>query len=308
MSEQGIGMVSDFLQTTPAGGMAGIIAAGKKPFARLNIKEVYDKAKDMFSSGKTNREISYETQDMLRKARNPGGATSVFIGPDGVPRLVIDDTAARLSEYAFKSGLLQKDKSGNIFSYTGTPVNLSDVYIHPSLYEVSDRAKSTGVIGDTDLDRLLVIMGGGRQGGYSPETNTMSISSQLTGPGKSPLENIDETIRHEGTHILQTEMGVGGGTAPRKEALLKYFKNIKPLSKEEANTVNDAIVFLDNTFDKLSDEGKEAALDKYYKGAYGEWEARAGSEYAPYTPAEYMPEGLYGASVKTRFGGLEVKD
>lgn len=265
--------LDELISNFAAPGVGGIIA-GPKFAAAIGLEDITAKAAEMFAKGVSNHIISQRTANELASMRNPGQAMSLFIGPDNVPRLVVGNQASKIV-----SG--KQDVFRDIITplLGGKEVQLSDVLLHPSLYEGSEAASKMKVRVNKDLDK------GSAQ--YSPKENVIELSSEYKVPSalkNDPEEFLAQVLRHEVGHGVQIEEGMRTGTAPRTLNLLETVKDALTKgsfrSKDELNTMKEILekeALSANFYDIINFD----RLIKDYGRSYGEWEAEFGAKMNP---------------------------
>jgi hypothetical protein len=247
---------------------------------------------------------------MLEEIGNPGGAMSMFMGPDGKTRVVLSNKEARLLNPTVETKTTSKrtgktfTKKDPLFDDLGdqTRINLkegeqrllSDVLLHPSLYNVSDKAKTATV----EYNPWIDILNNGGMGASKDAQKVMvgSITSASSKKANDQLGHTMEGLLHEAGHIVQLEQGLRTGTANDIKSLRAAIQEAKELgsfkSEERLKAYETILDRMDLPQYRNSDgslnERAQNILDTMYRKNYGEWEARAGSEYAPTTfPLNY---------------------
>lgn len=276
--------------------LAGIIAPGRRAAADLGIESVFDRAQDMYRSGRTQQNIAEESIAALNRMRNPGGATSMFIGPEGIGRTVISNENSRLTQNApFKVGV-DWDRGGwrehaqNLLDENDS-VLLSDVLLHPSLYDISPNMSTTTV---KKIPELLAFLNPGWMGGYDPRTNSVLVAPRVLmdrSRSNDARGGLQELLLHEAGHGLQEEVGTRGGTSSRVEQLKKALDQAQSMgSYASPENLEELRQYLDlMSGGTVPEEIVEKNLSKIYRKNYGEAEAEAGSRYVPsVTPYRYL--------------------
>lgn len=250
---------------------AGIIG-GKKFAENINISDVMQLAEDMYVSGKSQHYIAQATSKELASRRNPGQAMSVFMGPDGKPRLVVgNDYSSVVPERQIASGEVAIPRLRK-----GEEINLSDILLHPSLYEGSDLARTAKVKLNPELES-----GSAR---YVSDTNTIELAKSFGIPSElknDPEELLGLVLRHEVGHAIQVEEGHRLGTSPTTAGLLKEVTSaIDTGSFKEAPILYDMQQRLakDLPLSELADIVREDSRLQDYVTNYGEWEAEFGAK------------------------------
>lgn len=273
-------------------GGAGIIAPATKEIAStLNIEKIVDRVMNMAREGKSWWKIGTESEKALREARNPGGALSIFIGPEGIPRIKIDPAVASIAKSApvkemqdayGKLVKLAPEMQAQGQDWLGPEIPLSDILMHPSLYDISPGARTATVQHNLMFD----LTGGGA--GYVPSTNTIQLGSTQAGPARianDPMGYLLETLLHEPTHIIQAENKLRGGGAPTadsvRQALNEALSKGSYRSPAEIQQLQDYLTKIEAMPDSAR---KQSMLDNLYMSNYGEWEARQASQYGRSLP------------------------
>lgn len=280
--------------------LAGIIAPGRRAGKILGIEDVIKRAEDMFHSGESQQRIAEESMGALTRMRRPGYAESVFIGPEGEPRLVISNEAARIaSDAPFRATPSWRYSPGYVENSIpeGESVLLSDVLFHPSLYEVSPTAANMQIRPSEGFTSLFM---GPSDLMYSRADNIITLGDyqHRTYPNAArrndPMAYLQEGLLHEAGHGMQTEAGLRGGTSDRPEAL-RYAVD-EALAKGSYQSPQE-VAKLHAMLDKIEEaratgvgsDVTDSWLYPMYHKNYGEAEARAGSEYVPgVTPYRYL--------------------
>lgn len=265
---------------------AGIIAPATKDIAStLGIESVTDRALNMFKEGKSYWKIGTESEKALREMRNPGGALTVFIGPDGIPRIKIDPAVARIAKSApvravrdeFGTGAKLTSSAQSKGLELGPEIQLSDILLHPSLYDISPAARTATVQHNPIYD----IMGGGA--GYSPATNSIQMSAAQWNPKRlenDPMGYLLETLLHEPTHIVQIENKVRTGGSDAPESIRQMLDAaLTQGSYRTPDQIQQLQKYLTQVDAMPESELKAARLKNLYESSYGEWEARQASQY-----------------------------
>ena len=274
-------------------GAAGIVAGGAKAAEALGIEKIVARALDMVMAGKSDWAIGVESEKALRAARNPGKALSVFIGPDGQPRIYIDNAAGQLAPSLLREFSRSRRGPGYVnlpkrlqpqkdTDWVGPEVMLSDLYLHPSLYALDPIAATTKVRSNIVYDMT------GTSGGYSPSGNVIELPTRLYGDSttRDPIEALVNTFSHEGTHALQYGAGLRTGGSPSVDSVKESIQQAKTMgsyrSPEQLAQLEQQVQDIEN----LADDSpmKRAMLQKLYMNNYGEWEARLGSTYGRSLP------------------------
>lgn len=271
-------------------GGAGIIAPATKEIASaLNIEKIVDRVINMASEGKSWWKIGTESEKALREARNPGGALSIFIGPEGIPRIKIDPAVARIAKSApFKEFTNPGDNYVRLGKEltSGGEVPLSDVLLHPSLYEISPGARNAVIRHNPMLD-----LSGPGQAAVSTDAAGRSIINlgvEQSGPARisnDPMGYLLETLLHEPTHIIQKENMLRGGGGPTvdsvRQTLNEALSKGSYRSPAEIQQLQDYLTKIEAMPDS---ERKQSMLHNLYMSNYGEWEARQASQYGRSLP------------------------
>jgi len=272
-------------------GGAGIIAPATKEIAStLNIEKIVDRIVNMANEGKSWWKIGKESERALREARNPGGALSIFMGPDNIPRIKIDPAVAQLAKNApfrpvsdrYGTGVeLLPEMLGTGFD-PGPSMLLSDVLYHPSLYDISPMARTATIEHQPVFDMLW------REAAYSPNLNSIGMArSQWTSQAtkNDPTARLLEVLTHEPTHIIQDENMLRGGAMPKLESIRNTLAEAKTKGSyrtaEELQAIENLLTVAENATDE---EVRQSILNDLYHRSYGEWEARQGSEYGRSLP------------------------
>ena len=276
--------------------LAGIIAPGRRAAADLGIESVFDRAQDMYRSGRTQQSIAEESIAALNRMRNPGGATSMFIGPEGIGRTVISNENSRLTQNApFKIGVdwdrgRWREHAQNLLGENDS-VLLSDVLLHPSLYDISPNMSTATV---KKIPELLSFLNPGWMGGYDPRTNTVLIAPRVTvdlARSNDARGDLQELLLHEAGHGLQEEVGTRGGASSNPEFLKKALAQAQAMgsyaSPQDLDELRQHLDLISSG--AVPEEIAEKNLSKIYRKNYGEAEAEAGSRYVPsVTPYRYL--------------------
>lgn len=269
----------------------------------LNITDVLDRAKSMAADGASWWKVGTESEKALASKRNPGGALSVFIGPDGSPQLKLDTAVARLAP-SFEKKLqtryygpgdhelqLPKDMTAgvNLFGGNAAPqLNLSDILLHPSLYSIVPELGSTKVY----YSPMLTFLGGGGVKGGIDAAGNIALNQSHSVPAtlrNSPTEDLLRTLLHESTHKVQSILGGRGGTSTDIVQLRKQLDQARTRGSFRSSAELDLV---DRALSDAANKGpdSEAAtqiLDRLYYNSYGEWVARQGSEKGRSLPMQY---------------------
>lgn len=293
--------------TAPAGKSAsqrGIIVAGTPETAELlNVKDVVDRAAEMKAGGKSAFSIEQEAMNALAAKRNPGGAFTVYIGPEGIPRIKIDSAVAQFNpnfakslrnEYTRGVGgkvTLPKSMGPGKNDMLGSPVLLSDILYHPSLYDISPAARTMQVQTNSWYDLMQMA------GGYNKELNTIGLPMTAYPPtrmSKDPAGVLLDTLLHEATHGLQIEnkLRTGGNSsiASIREAIDAAKTQGSYRSPEELARLEKYV----DALEKMPDSSaKSSALEMLYRSNYGEFEARLGSQYGKSFPSQVERGSIY---------------
>lgn len=276
---------------------AGVIAPINKHVAdTLGIQSVVDRVLSMAAEGKSTWKSGVESEKALREMRNPGGALSVFIGPEGIPRLKIDPAVAQLAP-SFKSKLFESYRStprDNSFvrlpsnmhykneEWLGAPVKLSDIMLHPSLYDISP------TLANADVRTSLLVDASGALGAYNKNLNTITLPITAFAPHKlanDPVGSLLETLLHESTHGLQAAAKVREGGSPEVADLVKQLTAARTQGSYRSPDQLDQLQKYIENIGKMPDgKLKDARIEQMYLSNYGEWEARQGSQYGRSLP------------------------
>lgn len=288
--EAGAGMMS------PGGAAKAIIVPltkTNKVAKTLGIENVVDRVEDMTKSGASTWKVGVESENALRKMRNPGGALSVFVGPDGIPRLKIDPAVATIPKSvgveitpAWRGipaeAKLPKAMVAGPNDLVGPERLLSDVLYHPSLYEISPTARTATV----QHSGLLDLFGGGA--GYSYTNNAVLLPRETAGPARiknDPMGFLLESLLHESTHLLQKENAVRSGGAPRIDSILRTLTEAETSGSFRSPAQLSQLKAYAEALKKMPDSNrKQALINNLYMSNYGEWEARQGSQYGRSLP------------------------
>lgn len=283
---------------------AGIIAGARASARDLGIVPIVNHIEELAKSGVSQHKIAQVSSELLAEQRNPGGAMSMFIGPDGRSRVVLANKDAQLHNPVIETttttrkGTL-RTKYDPLFDDLGDqtrinlkkdePVLLSDALLHPSLYNISNKASTAEISYNEWIDIL-------NQGGLgaSRDAKNIYIGSIMSAPSKKSadqLGNVQEGLLHEANHIVQLEQGLRTGTSNDIPALRAAIQEAKDLGSFKTDARLQAYETILDRMDlpayrnkdgSLTDRGRNI-LDTMYKTNYGEWEARAGSEYSDTT-------------------------
>lgn len=266
------------------GGGAGTIG-GLKQINKLGLDDLFEEGVQRFvrvlREGGSKKQAQYamglHTSEVLNRMGNPGEAMGMFLSPYGEAQVVIRDIKGKL----LYPGVTDVAFSGQQLPLFAT--KLSDLYSHPSLYEISDLLKDTVVRGTKNIS-----VGGGA---YFPKGNAIEIGnidslihgSHRSQGNKSASELVDEVVRHEITHVLQTEnRAVSRGTSPEFVPMNMSLNAV--MNSGKILPSHDTIGKLLNNLDNLdSFRQVQKQLSDIYKANYGEFAAEAGAKYAPET-------------------------
>lgn len=295
---------SSLLSRTVGKGQAGIIAGGRASANDLGIMPIVNHIEELAKSGVSQHKIAQVSSELLAEKRNPGGAMSMFIGPDGKSRVVLANKDSQLHNPVIETRTVTKRgalriKLDPLFDDLGDhtrinlkkdePLLLSDTLLHPSLYNVSNKASTAEVSYNEWIDIL-------NQGGLgaSKDAKTVYTGSVMAAPSKKSadqLGHVQEGLLHEANHIVQLEQGLRTGTSNDISALRAAIQEAKDLGSFKTDARLQAYETILDRMDlpayrnkdgSLTDRGRNI-LDTMYKTNYGEWEARAGSEYSDTT-------------------------
>lgn len=230
----------------------------------------------------------------LAARRNPDGIRSVFLAPDGEPRLVIDDTFERLLgkevDKMYKAGKLKLRSPADgvdpssmridvkeliLKNKHDTNIPLDRIYAHPNLFELSPGLATARVENASGLMRMF-----GAKGSYNGDKNTIYLGDSDAGRYADALDELLATIKHESTHAIQKDFGVTGGTTTARNKLLADL--------ERSTSINPKVI---EHYKKLvSDPAtSDDVLHRIYRRNYGEWEAENAARYGGNTnPALYL--------------------
>ncbi len=268
------------------GAGAGIIAAGSAA-NRLHLDEVLERVMNMSADGKSPWQTSRESAKMIKERGNPYGAQSMFIAPDGTPRLVLDNAHARL-----QTGNLDKktNRSGTRITELAPKddsVKLSDILLHPGAFVAHPELLDTTV---ARMHPLLELMG--HKGMYVPPANEMYLAetvSSYDGRLYAP-EELLKTMLHETGHAIQYPNKMIGGTSTDPARLLSDLKEAPQSAMTDRWMQQIEGMMRRGTRTKEDD----ALLHQIYRSKYGEWEAEAGAKYQGKTfPADYLPATVW---------------
>jgi hypothetical protein len=290
--QQGVEAVTSMLN--PAGAAkAIIIAAVPRVTKTLGVEKVIDRAQDMTKAGESAWRVGKESEKTLREMRNPGGALSVFIGPEGIPRIKIDPAVASISKssgitttpvwYGTRSAAtLPKEMIAGQNDLLGPERLLSDILYHPSLYDISPTARTATVAHSSLMDLF------GQAGGYSYNNNMITLPEKSLGPARiknDPVGYLLETLLHESTHLLQKENQVRGGGAPKIDSVVRSLTEAQTSGSFRTPEELDKLRKYAEALRKMPDsDRKDALIENLYMSNYGEWEARQGSQYGRSLP------------------------
>jgi hypothetical protein len=281
---------------SPSGAAKAVIVpliAANRVAKTLGIEKVVNRAEDMAKTGESAWKIGVESEQALAAARNPGGAMSVFVGPDGIPRLKIDPAVASISKSAgiktapawYGTRTAAKLPSNMIAGkdeLLGPAVPLSDILYHPSLYNISPAAGTATV----RHSALLDIFGG--SGSYNAASNTMTLPAKSLGPARiknDPVGYLLETLLHESTHLLQMENKVRSGGAAKIDSILKNITEAETAgSFRSASELAKLKTYAESLRNMPDSARKDELIHNLYMNNYGEWEARQGSQYGRSLP------------------------
>ena len=261
-------------------GSVGIIS-GPKGAKTLGIEKAVRKAKAMHELGYSQNIIARKSAEHFSMQGNPKGIQSLYIGPDGEPRIVLSNKEAKLKKH-------EKVFEGNDYVKfklkEGESIPLKDLLDFDTLYELSPRMAEAKVVYDPWVD----IFSPGTALGYNPETNTIQVGTFLDTPNRlrnDPSGNLLEGLLHEAGHGIQIEQGTRTGTADRLISLRNALDEAKAKGSFKDEVGLQEIEQQLNKIEsgKLPEKEKNDLLYKLYKSNYGEFEARAGSEYAETT-------------------------
>lgn len=271
---------------------AGTIG-GKVQIERADLHELAGEAEDIYKkaklAGKTEKQAQFavgrHTEEVLKRSGNPYGIQSFFFSPYGEIQAVIDDSTAKVLAKQFRIGKLTQ-----VFP-PSTSTKLPEFWEHPNLYQLSPELAETTIVSRPSLG-----VGGGE---YTPSTRSIAVGQMATSSrglaasrrgatNKTALELLDETLRHEATHVMAKESGVvsrGVGVHPAQQAVaVERILAAHPNSENAKALAN----FLGVRGAELSPQS--AASRRIYDANYGEWVAEAGAKYAPTTlPGVIMP-------------------
>lgn len=276
---------------------AGVIAPINKHVAdTLGIQSVVDRVLNMAAEGKSTWKTGVESERALREMRNPGGALSIFIGPEGIPRLKIDTAVAHLAP-SFKDKLRESYKVNRLdSSYTDLPksmlnksgdwlgpeVPLSDLMLHPSLYQISPALGAATVRTNYLLDLV------GASGAYNKDLNMLELPTRSFAPNRMSNDAngyLLETLLHEATHGLQAAAKVREGGRSDIADILKQITAARTQGSYRTPQQLDQLQAYAEKVDKMpKGDLKNARIGNLYESNYGEWEARQGSQYGRSLP------------------------
>ncbi len=279
-----------------AGNQRGVIVpltASNEIAKTLGIEKVVDRAEDMAKTGESAWKIGVESEQALAAARNPGGAMSVFVGPDGIPRLKIDPAVASIPKSAGiktvpawygtrTAAKLPNSMLAGKDELLGPEIPLSDILYHPSLYNISPTAR-TATVGHS---ALLDLFGG--SGGYSATNNMISLPRTSLGPARiknDPMGYLLETLLHESTHLLQMENKVRSGGSAKIDSILRNITEAETSGSFRSPAELAKLKTYAESLRSMPDSAnKDALIHNLYMSNYGEWEARQGSQYGRSLP------------------------
>lgn len=276
--------------------LAGIIAPGRRAAADLGIESVFDRAQDMYRSGRTQQNIAEESIAALNRMRNPGGATSMFIGPEGVGRTVISNENSRLTQNApFKIGVdwdrgRWREHAQNLLGENDS-VLLSDVLLHPSLYDISPNMSTATV---KRIPDLISFFNPNWMGGYDARTNSVLVAPKVTmdlSRSNDARGGLQELLTHEANHGLQKEARTRSGASSNVDVLRRAIDEAETVgSYASPEDLEELRQYLDlMSSGRVPQETVDKNLHKIYRSNYGEAEAEAGSRYVPsVTPYRYL--------------------
>lgn len=278
--------VDDAMAFGPSNLGAGIIVPGvKSVVSTLGIEDVVNRAIDMAKSGKSAWAVGTESEKALTRMRNPGEAMSVFIGPDGIPRIKLD---TKNSKIAPSAGIETYQYGGEAVAklpkamQQGTEIPLSEFLLHPSLYQISDAAKTATVAHNPFLDIF------GHLGSYSQPLNKIQLPGSTFTNARlrnDPLGMLKESVDHEATHLVQHEFKVRTGAKDTVESLREALGLARTQGSFRTPEQLGQIDMLLNKLDVMPEStAKDKAIDRIYSNIYGEWEARQGSQYGRSLP------------------------
>lgn len=277
------------LATGPRAKQAGmIVPATPDIVSTLGIQDVIDRAKDMATAGKSTWAVGVESEKALRTARNPGEALSVFIGPDGLPRIKLDTANARIaSKYLpakdrYGAPVVSKHLQAAPGDIAGPEIPLSDILLHPSLYQLSPNAAAAKVQTNEWFDIF------GNKGGYSEPTNSIQISRGIAPANRvrnDPIGDLLETLLHENVHLVQFENKLRTGGSDKLKSIQGALDEARSKgSFRTTKQLDELQAYLNHLAKQPDSAARDKALHNLYLSNYGEWEARQGSQYGRSLP------------------------
>lgn len=276
------------LATGPGGKQAGIIVPALPDVtSKLGIESIVEDALSMTAAGASPWKVGATSEAALRAKRNPGEALSVFIGPDGIPRIKLDTANTRLASNApvatsYDAAKLTPKMRPAKDQLEGPETALSDWLLHPSIYDLVPTLRDTKVRTNSFLDLF------GGDAAYNAGTNTIllpTISYPPARMAKDPLGYLHESLLHEAGHAVQGASGTRSGTVARVDELLKSVTDARTMGSFRTSAELDSIEALLNKLKAGPDStNKESVLHRIYTNQYGEWEARQGSQYGKSLP------------------------
>ena len=244
MSEQGIGMVSDFLQTTPAGGMAGVIGKATEPAFEGIHSVVKKKIENMKSFLQNNPD---RWQDTF--VHDPTTGRNFFQDMRGELMVEYPDVVAGKGMIGAEEGLLKslysfdnvyhpdpaaKEILGGVktyvnpyasstsFSTSRSPSGGEDAYIDvKAVNKPGGYTFDSKVLGGIQAKRKAAIEAGDYNeanrlyGEWQKEFNRFV----QTGENRERMASVFNVsyLAHEGTHAIQYKTGAPRGGNPRAE-------------------------------------------------------------------------------------------
>lgn len=267
----------NFIGRGIGGGAAGIIG-GRKVLEKLGLEQAGRKAEGMLALGKSQHEIAQKSAEFLSNKGNPSGAMSLFVGPDGQARVVLANDAAKLK----RTPLVMVENGGvKLDIKEGDIIPISDIMEFPVLNKILDNPKDVTL----NYNPFYDLFSYGNTLGVEIGGNRILSGSSLFPPNKlrnDPKGNFLEALLHEITHIIQNQGGTRTGASTSKGILNDALDEAYKLGSFKSSS---ALANIRNDIISASDD----ELFKIYRSNYGEAEARAGSEYSPYTfPMMYL--------------------
>lgn len=297
-----------------AGSKAIIIPLSMGLAKDVGISKIADDAIRTFAKTGDQTAVARESQKALANIKNPEEIQSLFVGPDYKLRAVVSNANAKLLPEGKVQNITKLDQNKR----TPTPVQkvmlskelrtpiprtaeqvaagqkaeypsvlLSDLLLHPSMYNLVPKLASTRVSYDPTLGPNIA-------GSAISDLNKIFLPAIPAVPRNmvnDPMGSLLQTLLHEATHVgPQSAYGVRTGTNTSFAALLDSLQEARKLGSYAAPSRLDSIENyltkkqgMDILPQSMWTPEVQNAVHRLYKNTYGEWEAEAGSVYGPRT-------------------------